>query len=312
MTDVSPNTMAISASRTKPSRRDRSVRSETSTVRATRPRWRATTCARAPSSSADRGSIDAHRLARCGRSASRSRDHPAIDPWIRRGAACRLVPMSRRIAVAASIWGTSILASRLIGLVREAVLGRTLGAGSEADAYWAAFVVPDFLNYLLAGGALSIVFIPLFAAHCARGDERGAWESFSAVANALGAGLLVLAAAAWFALPALAPVVAPGFDATGRARLVELARIVLFAQPFHVIGGLLAAALQARDRHLLPALSPLVYNLSIVAGGLLGGRAYGAKGFAWGVLAGSALGPFLLPLLGCRAIGLRWRPRIQL
>ena len=66
--------------------------------------------------------------------------------------------MSRRIGIASLIWGTSILLSRLIGLVREAVIGRVLGGGSEADVYWTAFVVPDFLNHLLAGGALSRVW----------------------------------------------------------------------------------------------------------------------------------------------------------
>ncbi len=219
--------------------------------------------------------------------------------------------MKRRLFAAASIWAASILGSRVIGLVREAVLGRTLGAGPETDAYWAAFLVPDFLNYLLAGGALSIVFIPIFARHLARGDARGAWDSFSTIANVLCGGMLLLVGAAWLLLPRLAPLIAPGFDAEGRARLVELSRIVLLAQPFHVVGGLLAAALLARDRHALPALAPLVYNLGIVAGGLLGGRAHGAEGFAWGVVAGSALGPFLLPLLGCRGIGLAWRPRIR-
>lgn len=220
--------------------------------------------------------------------------------------------MKRRLFAAASIWAASILGARVIGLVREAVLGRTLGAGPETDAYWAAFLVPDFLNYLLAGGALSIVFIPIFSRHLARGDERAAWDSFSTIANVLCAGMLALVGAAWLLMPRLAPLVAPGFDAEGRARLVELSRIVLLAQPFHVVGGLLAAALLARDRHAWAALAPLVYNLGIVAGGLLGGRMHGAEGFAWGVVAGSALGPFLLPLLGCLGIGFRWRPRMRL
>src|SRR5262245_60833883 len=162
--------------------------------------------------------------------------------------------MSRRIFLAASIWAASILGARVLGLVREAVLARTLGAGAETDAYWAAFLVPDFLNYLLAAGGLSIVFIPIFGAYLARDDERGAWEAFSTVANFLMLAVLVLVAGAWLALPYLAGVVAPGFDADGRARLVELTRIVLLAQPFHVLGGLMAAALQARDRHAHAAL----------------------------------------------------------
>ena len=82
--------------------------------------------------------------------------------------------MQRRIGIAAGIWGASILLSRLVGLVREAVIGRTLGSSAAADAYWSAFVLPDFLNYLLAGGALSIVFIPIFQRHLAAGDEARA------------------------------------------------------------------------------------------------------------------------------------------
>jgi putative peptidoglycan lipid II flippase len=216
--------------------------------------------------------------------------------------------MQRRIGIAAGIWGASILLSRLVGLLREAVIGRTLGGSAAADAYWTAFVLPDFLNYLLAGGALSIVFIPIFQRHLAAGDEPRAWRAFGTVSSAL---LLLLGAATlllWFLLPSLAPLVAPGFTAEQRELLVHLSRILLPAQVFHVLGGLCSAALQARDRHAIPALAPLVYTLGIVAGGLL---LRSAEGFAWGVLAGSVLGPFLLPLLACRGIGFSWRPRLS-
>ena len=71
--------------------------------------------------------------------------------------------MSKKtIGIASLIYGVTILLSRLIGLIREAVIGRVLGVGSEADVYWTAFIIPDFLNYLLAGGILSIAFIPIF------------------------------------------------------------------------------------------------------------------------------------------------------
>lgn len=70
-----------------------------------------------------------------------------------------------------------------MGLLREQIIGRTLGASRQADLYFASFTLPDFLNYLLAAGALSIVFIPIFLAHLRRGDERRAWVSFSIAAN---------------------------------------------------------------------------------------------------------------------------------
>lgn len=218
-------------------------------------------------------------------------------------------PVDRRLRVASLIWGGSILASRLIGLVREATAGRVLGGGDAADIFWTAFVIPDFLNYLLAGGALSLVFIPLYSAHLARGDEAGGERAFAAVANALMLVMLVALSALWLATPLIAPYVAPGFDAAALAQLVKLTRIVLPAQAFHVIGGLLGAVLQARDRHALPALAPLLYTGSMVVGGLVG---QSAEGFAWGVVVGSFLGPFLLPLIGVLQVGFRWRLRLDL
>src|SRR5690606_32082664 len=79
-----------------------------------------------------------------------------------------------------------------------------------------------------------------------------------------------------------------------------------------LLGGVLSAALQARDRHALPAAAPLVYSVCVVGGGLFGGEAAGADGFAWGVAVGSALGPFGLPLVGCLRAGVRVRPSLAL
>src|SRR6476469_11115772 len=119
---------------------------------------------------------------------------------------------ARTIGIASAIWAGSIFLSRIMGLVREQIIGRTLGASRQADLYFASFTLPDFLNYLLAAGALSIVFIPIFLEHLERGDHDRGWDSFSAIANfivvvgTLGIGLLMI-----FARP-LATLVAPGFD----------------------------------------------------------------------------------------------------
>ena len=221
---------------------------------------------------------------------------------------------TRKIVIASVIWGISIFLSRIMGLVREQIIGRTLGASREADIYFASFTLPDFLNYLLAAGALSIVFIPMFVEYLERGDKEGGWRAFSVIANfVLVAGAVGVALLVVFARP-LAGVVAPGFtDPAAVDTLVRLMRIILPAQIFHVIGGLLSAALQARDRHLLPAMAPLVYSACIIAGGLAGAyqAGQGAEGFAWGVLAGSVLGPFGLPLYGCLRTGMRWSPSLS-
>ena len=123
--------------------------------------------------------------------------------------------MSRQIGVAALIYGLANLLSRLIGLVREAVIGRTLGDGDGADIFRASFVLPDYLLYLLAGGAISLVFIPLFQRHRAAGQDDEGWRACAAVGNLLGLGALALIAVAWI----LAPIMAPGDGTNRRAAL---------------------------------------------------------------------------------------------
>lgn len=220
--------------------------------------------------------------------------------------------MSRRIGIASLVWGVSILLSRVIGVVRESVIGRVLGNGGEADVYWTAFVLPDFLNHLLAGGALSIAFIPIFGAALARGEEDRGWEVFSSVFNFCLGLLLVATAALWVATPWLAPHIGPGYTGEQLALLTRLTRIVLPAQIFHVLGGLLSAVLQAKDKHALPAFASLGYTGCVVLGGVLFGPVLGAEAFAWGVLVGSALGPFGMPLYGCLRDRLGWSPRLNL
>jgi putative peptidoglycan lipid II flippase len=222
---------------------------------------------------------------------------------------------TRIIGIASLLWGASIFLSRLLGLVREQIIGRTLGASRQADLYFASFTLPDFLNYLLAAGALSIVFIPIFLHHIEQDDEESAWRSFSVIANFIVViGTIGICVLMIFARP-LAALIAPGFtDAGDVDTLVRLTRIILPAQFFHVVGGLLSAALQAQNRHALPAMAPLVYSAFIIAGGLVGSLfpGIGGEGFAWGVLIGSIAGPFGLPLYGCFRSNMRWRPTLSL
>ena len=221
---------------------------------------------------------------------------------------------ARTIGIASIIWAASIFLSRIMGLAREQIIGRTLGASREADLYFASFTLPDFLNYLLAAGALSIVFIPIFVEYLERNDRDGGWKALSVIANfILVVGTIGIALLMIFARP-LTSLVAPGFAEPAEvATLVRLIRIILPAQSFLVIGGLLSAALQAQDRHFLPAMAPLVYSAGIIIGGLIGAHypGMGADGFAWGVLAGSAMGPFALPLYGCIKSRMRWYPLLS-
>ena len=67
-----------------------------------------------------------------------------------------------RLGAAALLLAASVMLSRVIGYFREVTLAHQVGVGSQTDAFYTAFLIPDLLNYLLAGGALAIAFIPLY------------------------------------------------------------------------------------------------------------------------------------------------------
>ena len=81
----------------------------------------------------------------------------------------------QRMGAAAILLAVASILSRLMGLVRDKVISWQFGAGGESDMYFAAFVVPDIINYLLAGGFMSITIIPLFTRRLSE-DEEDAWR----------------------------------------------------------------------------------------------------------------------------------------
>ena len=91
-----------------------------------------------------------------------------------------LLTAQQRMGAAALILAASTILSRLMGLARDKIISWQFGAGGESDMYFAAFVVPDIINYLLAGGFMSITIIPLLTRRFQE-DEADAWSFFSCV-----------------------------------------------------------------------------------------------------------------------------------
>jgi putative peptidoglycan lipid II flippase len=152
------------------------------------------------------------------------------------------------VGFAAALLAGSIFLSRILGALREAALSRLAGAGAEVDAYRAAFVIPDILNYLLAGGALSIALLPLYSRVRTReGDE----SAETLLATVLGTMTLIVVLATGFLMwhaNALVAAEVPSFDAETHALTTRLTRILLPGQIFFVVGGILQAVLFAHDR----------------------------------------------------------------
>jgi putative peptidoglycan lipid II flippase len=206
---------------------------------------------------------------------------------------------SARMGAAALLLAASVLLSRVMGFLREMVLAAQLGVGPQTDAYRAAFQIPDVLNYLLAGGALAIAFTPLYQKARAEQGQAAASELYRIVISTLGVVVVLATALLAWKTPELVALQFPGFDGPTQQLTSRLTLITLPAQIFFVTGGVARAVLMAHGRFLAQAAAPIVYNGGTIVGGLATGT---VEGFAWGALAGAALGTFGYPLWALRRI----------
>ncbi len=213
-----------------------------------------------------------------------------------------------RMGAAALLLAASVMASRFIGYFREVALAHQVGVGRETDAFYTAFFIPDILNYLLAGGALALAFIPLYNRVRRREGAEAGDELLATVLGTLGVVAIFATVVLWLAADVLLWRLFPDFAPDTHALALELTRIVLPAQIFFLTGGLLRAVLMAHGRFGAQAAAPLIYNVAIIAGGLVMGT---VEGFAWGVLVGAFVGNWLYPLveiLRFRSVRLRFAP----
>lgn len=200
----------------------------------------------------------------------------------------------------------AVLLSRIIGYAREAYIAWAFGAGPQTDAYVAAFTLPDWLNYLVAGGTASITFIAIFTRYLAEEREEEAQKAFNVVVTVMSAVLVAGVALAEVFTPQLERLLFPRFSAEQLAQCVYLTRILLPAQIFFYVGGVVSAVLLSRRLFLFPALGPLVYNLGIILGGVLLSGRMGIASLAVGAVAGALAGPFLINAIGAARGGLRF------
>lgn len=203
----------------------------------------------------------------------------------------------------ASVVGVAILASRVLGLIREQVFAASFGAGRELDAFVTAFRIPNLFRDLFAEGALSAAFVTSFTQTLAREGEARAWRLANLVVHALlvvvgGVVLLGVIAAPW-----VVALIAPGFaDIPGKTELtVELTRVMF---PFLLLVALAAVAmgmLNARGRFGVPASASSFFNLGSIVVGLLG-AAWLAPGYLSSVWQQGAASASVSPELAERAI----------
>jgi putative peptidoglycan lipid II flippase len=206
----------------------------------------------------------------------------------------------------------TVMLSRVIGYVREAYIAYAFGAGVQTDAYVAAFTLPDWLNYIVAGGAASITFISIYTRFLAEKRDADAKKTFSVVITVMTAVMVVGTILTEIFTPQFVRWMFRGFSPTQVELTVHLTRILLPAQIFFYVGGVVSAVLLSHRLFLFPALGPLLYNISIIFGGVVGGHRFGIASLAYGALAGSVIGPFLASVIGAVKIGTGYEPSFDI
>ena len=206
----------------------------------------------------------------------------------------------------------AITLSRVIGYIREAYIAYAFGAGQQTDAYVAAFTLPDWLNYIVAGGTASITFISIYTRFLAEKREEEAQKTFSIIITVMTTVLIAGSVLAEIFTPQFAGWMFHGFTPEQMQLCVHLTRILLPAQIFFYVGGVVSAVLLSHRLFLFPALGPLIYNVFIIVGGVVAGRQMGISSLAFGALIGSVAGPFLINAIGAAKIGTGYRPSFDL
>jgi len=202
--------------------------------------------------------------------------------------------------------------SRVIGYVREAYIAYAFGAGVQTDAYVAAFTLPDWLNYIVAGGAASITFISIYTRFLAEKRDADAKKTFSVVITVMTAVMVVGTIFTEIFTPQFVRWMFRGFSPMQVELTVHLTRILLPAQIFFYVGGVVSAVLLSHRLFLFPAMGPLLYNIFIIFGGVIGGHRFGIASLAYGALAGSVVGPFLASVIGAAKIGTGYKPSFDI
>jgi putative peptidoglycan lipid II flippase len=175
-------------------------------------------------------------------------------------------PPGRRLARSTAIFSLATGLSRILGLVREIVAAYYFGAAGKVNAFTIAFQVPNLLRSLVADAALSSAFVPVFSELLEKGDRKRAWRVASTLFWLMLLGLGGLTAL----FIVFAPLVIAPFDSPNEALAVGLSRVLFPIVVLLGVSGIIVGILNSYEHFTVPALTPVFWNLAIIAGLVLG------------------------------------------
>ena len=162
--------------------------------------------------------------------------------------------------------GAATLLSRLTGFVRDVMIAAVLGSSAVADAYIAAFLLPNLFRRVLSEGAFNAAFVPIYARRAATGGAENVQAFIESAFSTLVAFVCVAVVASELLMPVLIAAVAPGFASEpGKfADAVLFGRLAFIFVGAIVVSALIASILNAIGRFSLVALAPLALNFMLI------------------------------------------------
>ena len=214
-----------------------------------------------------------------------------------------------------AIFSGMTLLSRIAGFARDVVQAQLFGAGGIVDAFAVAYRIPNYLRRIFAEGSFASAFVPVLSELRQRNDPAALKDFLDHVAGALCAVVLVVSGLGMLAAPLVVAVIAPGsLDDPAKFQLTsDLLRIVFPYLALVSMTALAGAVLNSFQRFALPAVTPVLHNLAVIAAMLWLSPLLETpiKALAWGVLAAGFLQLLLLwPAMG--RLGLPPRLRLKI
>jgi putative peptidoglycan lipid II flippase len=174
----------------------------------------------------------------------------------------------RRLAWSTAIFSLATGLSRILGLVREMFASYYFGVGGKINAFTVAFQIPNLVRVLVADAALSSAFVPVFSELLEKGERARAWRVASTLFWLM---LLGLGGITAFFIVAAPLLIAPFGDPGGDPELaVTLARILFPIVTLLGVSGIVVGILNSYEQFTIPALTPVFWNLAIIAGLVIG------------------------------------------
>jgi putative peptidoglycan lipid II flippase len=193
--------------------------------------------------------------------------------------------------------------SRFMGLARDIIFARVIGAEALADVFFVAFKIPNFFRRLFAEGAFAQAFVPILGEYREKGSQAAVKALIDRVTGTLGISLVALTLIIVVASPVMAAIFAPKWffdDPAKFAATAEMLRITFPYLLFISMTGVAGGILNSYDRFAVPAFTPLLLNVTLIAAALIAAPLFAepAYALAWGVfMAGLVQLMFQLPFL---------------